>query len=242
MSGHSKWNNIKRKKEKTDAQKGKIFTKIGREISVAVRQGGDDPATNSKLAECIEKAKSFNVPNDNIERIIKKASSGNDEGNCEEFTYEGYGPSNVAFIVRVLTNNKNRTAANIRMYFSKHDGNLGSSGCVSYMFDERGIIIVSNENILEENLMQDALDSGAIDIQSDDDSFVVITNRSQFFHVKNYLFDKKYDIVSSEISLVPKFYKDNLDDESKEKVRNFIDILEDDDDVQEVYYDCILDD
>ena len=209
MSGHSKWNNIKRKKEKTDAQKGKIFTKIGREISVAVRQGGDDPSTNSKLAECIDKAKSFNVPNDNIERIIKKASSGSDEGNCEEFTYEGYGPCNVAFIVRVLTNNKNRTAANIRMYFSKHGGSLGSSGCVSYMFDERGIIIISKEYILEEDLMQDALESGAVDVQSDDESFIVITDRSQFFSVKSYLSDKKYNISSSEISLVPKFYKEN---------------------------------
>lgn len=239
MSGHSKWNNIKRKKEKTDAQKGKIFTKIGREISVAVKQGGDDPSTNSKLAECIEKAKSFNVPNENINRIIKKASSGSDDSNCEECTYEGYGPGNVAFIVRVLTNNKNRTAANIRMYFNKYGGSLGS---VSYMFDEKGIIIVSSENISEDNIMQDALDAGASDVQSDDDSFIIFTERSDLFNVKNYLSDKNYHICSSEISLVPKFYKEELDDETKEKVSNFINILEDDDDVQEVYYDCVLDD
>ena len=244
MSGHSKWNNIKRKKEKTDAQRGKIFTKIGREISVAVKQGGADPVSNSKLAECIKKAKSFNVPNENINRIIKKASSDSNDENYEEYAYEGYGPGNIAFIIRALTDNKNRTTANIRMYFNKYGGRLGTTGSVSYMFDEKGIIVIDNENknILEESMMQDALDAGAIDIKSYDDSFEVFTERSDLFSVKEYLEAKNYHIVSSEISLVPKFYKEDLDSETKEKVVKFIDIIEDDDDVQEVYYDCILDD
>ena len=240
MSGHSKWNNIKRKKEQTDAQKGKIFTKIGREISVAVKQGGADPLSNSKLAECIEKAKSFNVPNDNIERIIKRASSSGSDENCEEFTYEGYGPGECAFMVKVLTDNKNRTAANLRMYFNKFGGNLGSSGCVSFMFDERGIILIPKENVSEESLIQDAIEFGVIDVQSEDENFVIISDRSSNLRIKNMLLDKKYKVVSCEISMIPQFYKEDLPPETLDKICRFIDILEDDDDVQEVWHNCAL--
>ncbi len=240
MSGHSKWSNIKRKKEKVDAQRGKIFTKIGREISVAVKQGGADPAANSKLAECIEKAKSFNVPNENIERIIKKASSSSSGDNCEELIYEGYGPGECAFMVKVLTDNKNRTASNLRMYFSKFGGNLGSSGCVSYMFDELGVIMINKENVPEDLLMEDAINFGASDVQSDEENFVIISDRSSFVSLKRSLEERNYKIESCEISMVPQYYKDDLNNETIEKVSRFIDILEDDDDVQEVWHNCMI--
>ena len=236
MSGHSKWNNIKRRKEKVDAQKGKIFTKIGREISVAVKKGGTDPATNFKLAECIEKAKSFNVPNDNIERIIKKASSSGVGDDCEELIYEGYGPGECAFMVKVLTDNKNRTAANLRMYFSKFGGNLGQQGCVSYLFDELGVIIINKEGVSEDSLMEDAINFSANDIQRDDDSFVIISDRMSFVNLKKQLEEKKYNIESCEISMVPKYYKEDLKNDELEKISRFVDSLEDDDDVQEVYH------
>lgn len=247
MSGHSRWSNIKRKKEKTDAQKGKIFTKIGREISVAVKQGGADPNSNSKLKECIAKAKSFNVPNDNIEKIIKKAASGNSGADCKSFVYEGYGPGGVAFILNILTDNKNRASSNIRMYFSKHGGNLGTSGCVSFMFDEKGVIVFEKENILEKNISEDeflnaALEAGASDFQPDDDSFVVITEKNDFENVKKNLINLGFDNFTSELSMIPKSYQKIEDDKTKQKVLNLIDILEDDEDVQSVWSNYEFDD
>lgn len=233
MSGHSKWSNIKRKKEKSDAQKGKIFTKIGRELSVAVRQGGPDPATNSKLKECISKAKSFNVPNENIKNIIRKAASGSSESNCESLNYEGFGPENVAFIVSTLTNNKNRTSSNIRMYFDKSGGGLGS---VSFMFDEKGeIIIERNQNINEDEVFNDSLESGASDFYSYEDSFVLTTEKSDFENVKREITGKGYEIMSSEIAMVPKSCYVIKNPEIKEKISNFIDTLENDEDVQCVW-------
>lgn len=233
MSGHSKWSTIKRKKEKSDAQKGKIFTKIGRELSVAVRQGGPDPNSNSKLKELISKAKSFNVPNENIKNIIKKAASGSSEGDCESLNYEGFGPENVAFIVSTLTNNKNRTSSNIRMYFDKSGGSLGS---VSFMFDEKGeIIIEKKQNMNEDEVFNDSLESGASDFYSDGDSFVLTTEKSDFENVKREIIDKGYEIMSSEIAMVPKSCYVIRNPEIKEKISNFIDTLENDEDVQCVW-------
>ena len=234
MSGHSRWSNIKRKKEKSDAQKGKIFTKIGREISVAVKQGGPDPASNSKLKEVISKAKSFNVPNDNIEKIIKKAATGSSENNCESFMYEGYGPGNVAFIVDILTDNRNRASSNIRMYFSKNGGNLGSPGCVSFMFDEKGVILF-DKSVSEEKLLDASLEAGASDFQTEEDSFVVITEKNDFDSVRNSLISKGFEPFSSELSMIPKFYQKIKDEYTKKKVLNFIDLLEDDEDVRSVW-------
>lgn len=233
MSGHSKWSTIKRKKEKSDAQKGKIFTKIGRELSVAVRQGGPDPNSNSKLKELISKAKSFNVPNENIKNIIKKAASGSSEGDCESLNYEGFGPENVAFIVSTLTNNKNRTSSNIRMYFDKSGGSLGS---VSFMFDEKGeIIIEKKQNMNEDEVFNDSLESGASDFYSDGDSFVLTTEKSDFENVKREIIGKGYEITSSEIAMVPKSCYVIRNPEIKEKISNFIDTLENDEDVQCVW-------
>ena len=235
MSGHSKWNNIKRKKEKTDAQRGKIFTKIGREISVAVKQGGPDPSSNSKLKECIAKAKYNNVPNEKINQLIKKISSGNSGADCESFIYEGYGPGNVAFIVSILTDNRNRASSNIRMYFSKNGGNLGAPGCVSFMFDEKGVILFEKDKYSEDDILNAALDSGASDFQTEDDSYVVITEKNDFDIVKKKLLSMNFEPFSSELSMIPKFYQKVEGNEMIKKVQNFIDLLEDDDDVQSVW-------
>lgn len=233
MSGHSKWSNIKRKKEKSDAQKGKIFTKIGRELSVAVRQGGPDPATNFKLKECISKAKSFNVPNENIKNIIRKAASGSSEDDCESLNYEGFGPENVAFVVSTLTNNKNRTSSNIRMYFDKSGGSLGS---VSFMFDEKGEIIIGrNQSMNEDEVFNDSLESGTSDFYSDEDSFVLVTEKNDFENVKREITRKGYEIMSSEIAMVPKSCYVIKNPEIKEKISSFIDTLENDEDVQFVW-------
>ena len=233
MSGHSRWSNIKRKKEKSDAQKEKIFTKIGRELSVAVRQGGPDPASNSKLKECISKARSFNVPNENIKNIIRKAASGNTNSNCKSFMYQGYGPENVAFIVSTLTNNKNRTSSNIRMYFDKSGGSLGY---VLFMFDEKGeITIERNQNIIEDELFNDSLRSGASDFYSYEDSFVLTTEKSDFENVKREITSKGYEIMSSEIAMVPKSCYVIKNPAIKDKILNFIDTLENDEDVQCVW-------
>ena len=169
MSGHSKWSTIKRKKEKTDGARAKVFTKIGREIMVAVRDGGPDPAGNSKLKELIQKAKANNVPNDNIERVIKKAAGGNAGANSEEIIYEGYGPNGIAVVVKALTDNRNRTAGDVRHYFDKFGGNMGTSGCVMFMFDYFGVIIIEKEDVDEEKLMEDAIECGAIDFITDDE-------------------------------------------------------------------------
>ena len=236
MSGHSKWSNIKRKKEKTDSQRAKIFTKIGRELSVAVKEGGPDPASNSKLKDCIAKAKSNNVPNENIERIIKKAAGEDNNNKYETITYEGYGPSGVAFIVETLTDNKNRTASNIRYYFDKYGGNLGTTGCVSFMFSPRGIIVIRNESFSEEKIMEDAINYGAIDFNFEDDESVIITQRETLYEVYQKLIDNKYQCVSAQIEMIPDNYIKIYDEEIRSKIETLIDILEDDDDIQNVWH------
>ena len=234
ISGHSKWNNIKRKKEKTDAQKAKIFTKVGRELAVAAKEGGADPTSNFKLRDAIAKAKANNVPNDNIERIIKKAVGG-DDSEYEEITYEGYGPSGVAIIVETLTDNRNRTAGNIRHYFSKYGGNLGSTGCVSFMFKEKGIIAIDCEDIDESALEEDVIEAGATDMVKDNDCFIIYTEKEDYEKVYEYLKNKNYSFVSSEIGMVPDNYV-TLSEEDSDKVNVLIDILDEDEDIQNVWH------
>lgn len=235
MSGHSKWNNIKRKKEKTDFERAKIFTKIGRELAVAVKEGGADPTVNFKLRDCISKAKSNNVPNDNIERIIKKAASSSEGENFEDITYEGYGPFGVAVIVETLTDNRNRTAGNIRHYFSKYGGNLGASGCVSFMFSKKGVIVIQTEETDLSSLEEDAIEAGASDFQSDEDIFIVYCEKEDYENVYEYLKNKNYSFVSSEIAMVPNTYV-SLNEEESEKVNTLLDILEEDEDVKNVWH------
>ncbi|MBO5845243.1 MAG: YebC/PmpR family DNA-binding transcriptional regulator [Clostridia bacterium] len=237
MSGHSKWANIKHKKEKTDAQKAKIFTKIGKEISIAVKEGGSDPNSNSKLRDLIQKAKSNNVPNDNIDRIIKKAQGSTSE-DYEEIVYEGYGPAGIAVIVETTTDNRNRTAGNVRSYFSKYHGNLGQSGCVGYLFSEKGVIVVSNEDgdIDEDKLMETSLEAGAEDFLADEDIFEIYTVPEDLYDIKEAIEAAGYEIASAEKTKVPSNYV-TLDSEDDIKFMNLlIEHLEDDDDVMNVYH------
>lgn len=235
MSGHSKWNNIKRKKEKTDAQKAKIFTKVGRELAVVVKEGGANPDLNFKLRDAIAKAKANNVPNDNIERIIKKAA-GEDGSTYEEITYEGYGPFGTAIIIEALTDNRNRTAGNIRHYFSKYGGNMGSTGCVSFMFKEKGIIAIDSENITDESSFEeDVIESGALDFVKDEDFFVVYTEKEDYEVVYEYLKNKGYEFVSSEVGMVPDNYV-SLSEEESEKVNVLLDVLDEDEDIKNVWH------
>jgi len=237
MSGHSKWSNIKRKKEKTDGARAKIFTKIGRELAVAVKEGGGpDPSANSKLKDCIAKAKANNVPNDNIERIIKKAAGSNDSTNYESIRYEGYGPNGVAVIVDTLTDNRNRTAGDIRHYFDKCGGNLGTPGCVSFMFTQKGIIIIEKNNLDEDKVMEDALDSGASDFSAEDDVFEIQTEPEDFSSVRENLENKSYEFLSAEIEMVPSSYTQLSDEDSKSKMQKLLDLLDDNDDVQNVFH------
>ncbi len=240
MSGHSKWNNIKRKKEKTDAQKGKIFTKIGREISVAVREGGADPASNGKLRDLIAKAKSNNVPNDNIDRIIKKAAGDGDKNTYVDMVYEGYGPCGVAVIVEALTDNKNRTAGDLRHYFDKCGGNLGQTGCVSYLFSEKGVIVIDNEDgqYTEDQLMEDCMEAGAEDFEISGDVVEVSASSDpvEFRAVREALEAKGYSFVEADIQKVPSTYTAIEDAEMQEKMQKLLDLLDDNDDVQEVYH------
>lgn len=237
MSGHSKWSNIKRKKEKTDGARAKIFTKIGRELAVAVKEGGGpDPSSNSKLKDCIAKAKANNVPNDNIERIIKKAAGSSDDANYESIRYEGYGPNGVAVIVETLTDNRNRTAGDIRHYFDKCGGNLGTPGCVSFMFSQKGIIIIGKNNLDEDKVMEDALDSGASDFNAEDDVFEIQTEPEDFSTVRENLENKSYEFLSAEIEMVPSSYTQLSDEENKSKMQKLLDLLEDNDDVQNVFH------
>ena len=236
MSGHSKWNNIKNKKEKTDAQKAKVFTKIGKEIAIAVREGGGNPDTNSKLKDLIAKAKSNNVPNDNIERAIKKAA-GADSVVYEEILYEGYGPSGVAVIVETATDNRNRTGGDIRHFFDKYGGNLGQSGCVSYLFEDKGIILIAKEDSIDEDeLMEAALEAGAADFSSDEDFFEIETEPSDLGAVREDLESKGYKIESAEKDKIPSSY---ITLESEDDIKNMnllLDHLDDNDDVQNVYH------
>ena len=237
MSGHSKWNNIKRKKEKADGAKAKVFTKIGRELAVAVKEGGSaDPAANSRLRDCIAKAKAANVPNDNIERIIKKAAGEGNANSFEDVTYEGYGPSGVAVIVESLTDNRNRTAADVRHAFDKFGGNLGTTGCVSFMFNKKGVIVVEREGLDEDTVMSDALEAGASDFAADGDVFEISTDPADFSGVREDLESKGYTFVSAEVEMVPDTYTKIEDPEVVIKMQKMLDLLEDNDDVQNVWH------
>lgn len=238
MSGHSKFANIKHKKEKNDAAKGKIFTMIGREIAVAVKDGGPDPANNFKLAQVIAKAKANNMPNDTIERGIKKAAGDGGSVNYEQATYEGYGPSGTAIIVKCLTDNKNRTAANVRNAFTKGQGSIGTQGCVSYMFDEKGQIIIDKEecSMDADDLMMTALDAGAEDFSDEEDSYEITTAPEDFDMVHKALDDQGIIMVSAEVTMIPQTYVTLTEEADITNIGRILDLLEEDDDVQEVYH------
>ena len=238
MSGHSKFANIKHKKEKNDAAKGKIFTIIGREIAIAVKEGGADPANNSKLRDVIAKAKANNMPNDTIERGIKKAAGDGDSVNYVQVTYEGYGPSGTAIIVDALTDNKNRTAANVRNAFTKGQGNIGTQGCVSYLFDQKGQIIIAKEDcdMDADDLMMMALDAGAEDFSEEEDSFEVITAPDDFSAVREALEAENIPMASAEVTMIPQTYVSLTDEKDITNIQRILDLLDEDDDVQEVYH------
>ena len=238
MSGHSKFANIKHKKEKNDAAKGKIFTIIGREIAVAVKEGGPDPANNFKLAQVIAKARSNNMPNDTIERGIKKAAGDGNSVNYEFCTYEGYGPSGTAIIVKCLTDNKNRTAANVRNAFTKGHGSIGTQGCVSYMFDEKGQIIIDKEecDMDSDDLMMTVLDAGAEDFNEEEDSYEVLTSPEDFSDVRLKMEEAGIPMVSAEVTMIPQTYVDLTKEEDIKNIQKTLDLLDEDDDVQDVYH------
>ena len=242
MSGHSKWSTIKRKKEKTDGARAKVFTKIGREIGVAVKNGGPDPSVNTKLKDVIAKAKAANVPNDNIERIIKKAAGEAGGDNYEEIVYEGYGPSGIAVIVETLTDNRNRTAGDVRHYFDKYGGNMGQSGCVSFMFNRQGVIIIEAEGIDEEKLMEDALEAGAVDFIADGDIFDIRTEPNDMGAIRDDLESKGYKYVSAEVEYVPTTYTKLTNEDDIKNMTKMLDMFEDNDDVQNVYHNWETDD
>ncbi len=238
MSGHSKFANIKHKKEKNDAAKGKIFTIIGREIAVAVKEGGPDPANNFKLAQVVAKAKANNMPNDTIERGIKKAAGEGANVNYEYVTYEGYGPNGIAIIVNALTDNKNRTAANVRSAFTKGQGNIGTQGCVSYMFDKKGQIIVGREecDMDADELMMLALDAGAEDFNEEEDSFEILTGPDDCETVRAALEKAGIPMVSAEVTMIPQNYVELTDETAIKNLQRTLDLLDEDDDVQAVYH------
>ncbi len=238
MSGHSKFANIKHKKEKNDAAKGKIFTRIGREIAVAVKEGGPDPNNNSKLKDVIAKAKSNNMPNDTIDRSIKKTAGDGDSVNYEQVTYEGYGPNGVAIIVDALTDNKNRTAANVRSAFTKGNGNMGTTGCVSFMFDKKGQIIVAKEDYSgdADELMMTALDAGADDFAEEEDSYEIITDPDAFSEVREALEQAGIVMASAEVTMIPQTWGTLTDENDIKSMNKILDLLDEDDDVQEVYH------
>ena len=238
MSGHSKFANIKHKKEKNDAAKGKVFTMIGREIAVAVKEGGSDPANNSRLRDVIAKAKANNMPNDTIERGIKKAAGDAGSVNYETAVYEGYGPSGTAIIVKTLTDNRNRTAANVRNAFTKGQGSIGTQGCVSYMFDEKGQIIIAKEDcdMDADDLMMLALDAGAEDFSEEEDSFEVITDPEAFGEVREALEQAGITMASAEVTMLPQNYVELTEEADLTNIQRILDLLDGDDDVQEVYH------
>lgn len=235
MSGHSKWNNIKKKKEKTDGQKAKIFTKIGREISVAVKDGGPDPASNGKLRDLIAKAKSLNAPNDNIKRCIQRAEGG-EKDNYESITYEGYGPNGIAMMVETLTDNRNRTAANLRHYFDKFGGNLGNMGCVSFLFSEQGVIVLDAEGQDPDAMMEAALEAGADDFDAGDDVAQITTSPDAFSEVRQALEDAGYTFLSADVEMVPSTTTALTDPDQMVQMTKLLDALDDDDDVQNVWH------
>lgn len=234
MSGHSKWSTIKRKKEKTDSQRAKIFTKIGREMAVAIREGGSDPSVNGKLRDLIAKAKSLNVPNDNIERAIKKAGD-KDSGNYESITYEGYGPNGVAVMVECLTDNRNRTAGDLRHYFDKNGGNLGQNGSVGFLFVRKGILVIENDGLDEDKVMEDCLEAGAIDFDIEPDVVEIFTDPDEVGQTREALEAKGYTFASAEAEMVPSTYV-QLDEDGVKKMERLLDMLEDNDDVQNVWH------
>ena len=238
MSGHSKFANIKHKKEKNDAAKGKIFTIIGRELAVAVKEGGPDPNNNSRLRDVIAKAKANNMPNDTIDRGIKRAAGDANAVNYEQVTYEGYGPSGIAIIVEALTDNKNRTASNVRNAFTKGNGSLGTSGCVSYMFDQKGQIIIDREecDMDADDLMMMALDAGAEDFSEEEDSFEILTNPDDFSAVREALEKEGVPMAEAEITMIPQNYVSLSDENDIKYLNRTLDLLDEDDDVQAVYH------
>lgn len=239
MSGHNKWSTIKQKKGKNDAARAKVFTKIGRELIVAIKTGGSaDPNVNSKLRDTIAKAKAANVPNDNIERIIKKAANESDSTNYEAVTYEGYGPSGVAVIVEALTDNRNRTAGEVRHYFDKFGGNMGAQGCVSFMFNKKGVIIIEREELDkdEDAVMTDALEVGAADFEADDDIFTIYTEPEDFSTVREEFEKLGYEFASAEVEMVPDTYVKLEDEETATKMQKMLDMFEDNDDIQNVWH------
>ena len=235
MSGHSKWSTIKRKKGANDAQRAKIFTKIAREIIVAVKAGGPDPDNNSSLKDAIAKARSANMPNDNINRTIKKASGSTEGDNYENITYEGYGPSGVAVIVEALSDNRNRTAADVRHYFDKFGGNMGQTGCVSFMFDRKGVIVIENDGIDEDKITMDALEAGAEDIEIDEECVEITTSPDDFHAVRDAL-EAEYELSNAEITMVPQTMVTLTDEEHIKMMTKLIENLEDNDDVQNIYH------
>ena len=239
MSGHNKWSTIKQKKGKNDAARAKIFTKIGREIIVAVKEGGSaDPSVNSKLRDCIAKAKANNVPNDNIERVIKKAAGDSDSSNYEAVTYEGYGPCGVAVIVEALTDNRNRTAGDVRHYFDKYGGNMGQQGCVSFMFERKGVLVIEREDLekTEDEVMEAALEAGASDFEADDDIFTIYTEASDLGAVRDDLAAQGYEFASAEVEQVPNTYTKIDDKDTCDKMQKMLDMFEDNDDIQNVWH------
>lgn len=238
MSGHSKWSTIKRKKGEKDGARAKIFTKISREIIVAVKEGGGDPNSNSKLAQLIQKAKSNNIPNDNIDRLIKKASGDGEKNNYETCVYEGYGPNGVAVIVECLTDNRNRTAGEIRHYFDKFGGNLGTTGCVSFLFSTKGVVVLDNEDgaIDEDKAMEDILEAGGDDFSFEEGCVEIVTDPNTAAEVGNALSAKGYTVLSAEAAQIPSTYTALTDEEHIKKMGLLLDALDDNDDVQNVYH------
>jgi YebC/PmpR family DNA-binding regulatory protein len=237
MSGHSKWANIKRKKEKTDSKRGKIFTKLGREISIIVREGGPDIEANSKLKDVIAKAKAVNMPNENIARSIKKAAGDVNTAKYEEISYEGYGPGGVAVIVEAMTDNRNRTAGDIRHFFDKFGGNLGTSGCVSFMFDKKGVILIDKtEKTKEDDIMIEAIEAGAEDFSADEEYFEVLTDPAEFSAVREALENKGYEFLEAEVQMIPQTMTTLTDPKQIELMDRLVDNLEDLDDVLNVWH------
>ena len=236
MSGHSKWNNIKNKKGKSDAERGKVFTKLGREILVAVKEGGPDPASNSKLRDVIAKCKANNMPNDNIDRSIKKAAGDGNTANYEDITYEGYGPNGVAIIIEAMTDNRNRTAGDVRHILDKFGGNLGTNGSVSWMFDKKGVILVEKSvKMTEDELMMEAIEAGAENFEADEDVYEITTTPEDFSIVRETLEAKGIEFLDAEVKMVPQNYM-SLDAEGARKMNLIIEKMEELDDVQEIWH------
>jgi YebC/PmpR family DNA-binding regulatory protein len=237
MAGHSKWSNIKHRKGKSDAEKGKLFTKLGRELAIAVKEGGPDPETNNKLKDVVAKAKAANMPNDNILRSIKKAAGDADEDKLEEVVYEGYGPGGVAVIVETLTDNRNRTVGDIRFNFDKYGGNLGQTGCVSFMFEKKGIILIERtDDVDEEELMMEAIEAGAEDFDVQDEYFEILIEPGDFSNTREALENKGYEFIEADIGMIPTTVTELEDPKHVEQINRLIDNLEDLDDVQSVYH------